>query len=75
MKIEIIKGLLFRSKWFKGLVEVIKVSPESNQLKVKITRTPEHYHFEDWDLQVTIWGFENLEYTVEQPEIIKPVFS
>lgn len=63
MKIE--KGLKFTSKWFDGVVEVDHINEEDNDLEVYITPTNGQRRFEHWNLQHTIWGFEQGDYSRE----------
>lgn len=56
------KGQKFTSKWFAGEVEVMGVDPSKNSLSVKITRSSEHYHTEEWNLEHTLTGFERGDY-------------
>ena len=59
----LVVGSKFRSKWFKGTVEVIAIKEGENILEVKIYRDDSDYHhFEDWNLQHTRWGFEQGDY-------------
>lgn len=58
-------GLKFKSFWFLCVkhIEVLEIKEAENILKVKITRSAEHWHFEDWNLEHTRWGFKTREYT------------
>lgn len=58
------KGLKFTSKWFKGIVEIDHINEEDNDLEVYITppNPKGQKWFEHWNLQHTIWGFEQGDY-------------
>jgi hypothetical protein len=62
--IEIKVGMLIKSKYFVGITEVLSINKEKNKIEVKISRSSEHYHTEEWDLEHTIWGFERGDYTL-----------
>ncbi|MDQ1085670.1 hypothetical protein [Siphonobacter sp. SORGH_AS_1065] len=56
-------GFKFLSKWFKCLeVEVLEIQEDQNILNVKITRSPEHWHEEQWNLAHTRAGFAQGDY-------------
>ena len=55
-------GLKFTSKHFKGICEVIDVQENKNSLSVMIHRHENSHQEDDWNLQHTIWGFENEDY-------------
>jgi hypothetical protein len=59
--IEITVGMYFSSKWFSGICSVISIDEKNNTLEVHIDRE-RGYHDETWNLQHTIWGFENGDY-------------
>lgn len=64
---EIKKGLTFtgNDKCFQGKVTVLEVDQPNNRLHVELTLSGENFNStwtEDWNLQHTIWGFENGEY-------------
>jgi len=55
-------GAFFYGKWYDGLTEIISIDKEKNLLRVKIHKQNGQYYTDDWNLQHTIWGFENGEY-------------
>ena len=57
-------GVKFIGKWFKGLCVVDVVNEEDNDLEVLITSEYGQTRMEHWNLQHTIWGFENGDYTI-----------
>jgi hypothetical protein len=62
---ELKEGDTFRSKWFSGLVTVLKVDREKNSLSVTINpQAPERGSWteSDWDLKVTIYALQSGEY-------------
>ena len=46
----------FTSQWFEGIVTVQSVDEENNNLEVYIDRGNGNGHFEEWNLQHTVWG-------------------
>ena len=60
---ELIKGLKFTGKWSKGDCVIDLIDEELNDLKVLITSEHGQTRQEHWNLQHTIWGFENGDYT------------
>lgn len=56
------KGLIFTSKWFKGICVINLVDEEYNNLEVLITSETGQTRTEHWNLQNTIWGFEQGDY-------------
>ncbi len=60
---ELKKGLKFVSKWFAGLCIIDLIDEEINDLEVLITPEAGHTRTEHWNLQHTIWGFENEDYS------------
>ncbi|GAB3761464.1 hypothetical protein GCM10028817_38870 [Spirosoma pomorum] len=59
-------GYEFTSKWFKGIVSVIRTDETKDLLCVKITRESGGYHEEDWVLNHTLLGFKRGDYTPYQ---------
>lgn len=55
-------GMKFCGKWLRGEVEVIGIDSENNILNVEIHNVNINSYTEEWNLQHTIWGFENKEY-------------
>lgn len=55
-------GIKFKSKWFEGITEVLAIDEDNNSLDVEIHRASNHNHTETWNLQHTIWGFEQGDY-------------
>jgi hypothetical protein len=58
---ELTNGLMFTSKWFVGLCTILSIDEPNNELVVHINRETGN-HNEDWNLQHTLWGFENDDY-------------
>jgi hypothetical protein len=58
---ELTVGLQYSSKWFNGLCTILSIDKDNNELKVHIDRETGN-HEENWNLQHTIWGFENGDY-------------
>jgi len=54
-------GMFFVSKWFNGNCSVVSIDEKNNSLEVHIDRETGS-HVETWNLQHTIWGFENGDY-------------
>ena len=54
-------GLMYSSKWFAGLCTILSIDKPKNELIVRIDRESGN-HEENWNLQHTIWGFENADY-------------
>ena len=54
-------GMMYSSKWFNGLCTVLSIDEPNNELRVHIDRETGS-HEETWNLQHTIWGFENKDY-------------
>ena len=68
MEQKITVGLKFTSKNFDMTAEVHAVRPEQNQLDVLLTpKNGSSWIDDNWNLQHTIWGFENGEYTATPP--------
>ncbi|QXN68053.1 hypothetical protein [Microcystis phage Mae-Yong924-2] len=65
MKLEI--GMKLRSKWFEGITEILAINETENTLDVEIHRASGHNHSEEWNLEHTIWGLENGDYSILQP--------
>ena len=57
-------GMIFKSKWFEGTTKILSINKENNSLEVEIFRSTGS-HSEDWNLQHTIWGFENADYKMD----------
>lgn len=55
-------GMKFTSKWFVGITEILDINKDENTLDVEIHRASGHNHSEEWNLQHTIWGFEQGDY-------------
>lgn len=62
MKKYLTTGAVFMSKHFKGHVEVLEMKESDNVLQVKVIRSHEHYHQEDWNLEHTLVGFQRGDY-------------
>lgn len=60
MELEI--GMKFTSKWFEGITEILTINQVENTLDVEIQHANNHNHSEEWNLQHTIWGFEQGDY-------------
>lgn len=60
------KGLVFTSIHFDGDVEVDLVNEEDNDLEVSITPHGGQRRMEHWDLQCTVWGFEQGDYAIKK---------
>lgn len=67
MEINLEVGLKLKSKWFEGITEILAIDEDKNELSVEIYRASGHNHSESWNLQHTIWGFEQGDY-VEIPQ-------
>ena len=52
----------FTSKWFEGINEILSINIDENTLIVEIHRASGHNHSEEWNLQHTIFGFQNCDY-------------
>jgi hypothetical protein len=59
----LITGLRFRSHYIFGVITVLDLDSVNNQLHVEINHDQGLAPWcEHWDLQITIWAFENGEY-------------
>lgn len=67
---DIKSGLKFKSKNFRGIAEVYEVNKGENKLSVFMNSDQPNHQFldKDWNLQHTIWGFENGEYEIVEPD-------
>ena len=61
-EIEFKVGMKFTSKWFEGTTEILTINQDDNTLDVEIHRASGHNHSEKWNLEHTIWGFEQNNY-------------
>lgn len=55
-------GQKFTSKWFEGIVEIMKIDEKENELYVYILSYKNNSWTETWNLNHTIWGFQNGDY-------------
>ncbi len=62
------KGCIFQSLWFNGIVTVVAVDEANNDMEVSISSNEAGTWSEHWNLQHTIWVFENRDYfNLKQP--------
>jgi len=68
----VVVGLKFRSKNFAMDAEIFKIHPEENTAEVLLKAKDGHEWLEkDWNLQHTMWGFENGEYeAIPEPSFL-----
>lgn len=57
------KDLKFVGKWFKGLCIIDLIDEDINDLEVLITSEHGQTRTEHWNLQHTIYGFKNGDYS------------
>jgi hypothetical protein len=62
-------GFEFTSKWFKGIVSIIRVDEAKDLLCVRITRESGGCHDEEWVLMHTLLGFKREDYAPYKAEI------
>lgn len=65
-------GIKFKSKWIKegrNICTLLSFDKEKNTAEVRIKALDcEPFEETDWNLQHTIWGFENSDYTLIEGE-------
>ena len=67
MKLE--KGLKFKGKWFKGQCEIDHINEEDNDLEVLITSEYGQTRMEHWNLEHTLIGFTNGDYSLNTEKL------
>lgn len=61
----VIVGLKFKSVWFEcWYCEVLSINETTGKASVRINRSEQHSHEEEWNLEYTEWGFQTGQYKV-----------